>query len=132
MQIRREISEACSKMADECGEPPLVSSAWLLRAAAREPQCHTLRRTVSRCHRVTCQNRSRARPGGSPRYQFKSQQEQAMMANDDEVSDELVDEVVSVMSNMSTEERSKLAKLLRLTDAEVDQIIANWKAERVQ
>ena len=55
-----------------------------------------------------------------------------MMANDDEVSDELVDEVVSVMSNMSTEERSKLAKLLRLTDAEVDQIIANWKAERVQ
>ncbi len=55
-----------------------------------------------------------------------------MMANDDEVSDELVDEVVSVMSNMSTEERSKLAKLLRLTDDEVDQIIANWKAERVQ
>jgi hypothetical protein len=27
MQIRREISEACSKMADECGEPPLVSLA---------------------------------------------------------------------------------------------------------
>ena len=23
MQIRREISEACSKAADECGEPPL-------------------------------------------------------------------------------------------------------------
>jgi hypothetical protein len=44
----------------------------------------------------------------------------------------LVDEVASVLANMTPEERAEIAKLLRKTPAELDRIIANWKAERMQ
>jgi hypothetical protein len=44
----------------------------------------------------------------------------------------MADEIVSVLSNMVPEEREEFAKLLGKTLAEVDRVIANWKAERMQ
>jgi hypothetical protein len=44
----------------------------------------------------------------------------------------LIDEVASILSNMAPEERAEIAKLLRKTPAELDRIIVNWKAERMQ
>jgi hypothetical protein len=49
---------------------------------------------------------------------------------DDDADDRMVDGIVSTMS--TTKERAELAELLGLTKAELDQIIANWKARRVQ
>jgi hypothetical protein len=54
------------------------------------------------------------------------------MTTDDDVDDSLVDEVASVMANMNPDERAEFARLLRLTPAELDRIIARWKADRVQ
>ena len=47
--------------------------------------------------------------------------------DDDDVSDELVNEVVAIMSSMDIAERVKLAPLLGLTLDELNQLIGNWK-----
>jgi hypothetical protein len=48
------------------------------------------------------------------------------------IDEKLIDEVASVMANMDAKERADLAQLLGLTPAELDQVIANWKADKLQ
>jgi hypothetical protein len=44
--------------------------------------------------------------------------------------DQLMDEIVAVVSNFTPEELERFAKLRDMTAEEWKQIIANWKAER--
>jgi hypothetical protein len=52
--------------------------------------------------------------------------------DDDPPSDELMDELMSVLSLMSPEWRTAVAALDGKTMADLDQAIAHWKAERMQ
>ena len=52
--------------------------------------------------------------------------------DEDDVNDELINELMSVLSLISPEELTAIAALDGKTEAELDQVVANWKAERVQ
>jgi hypothetical protein len=50
----------------------------------------------------------------------------------DDADEFLVDATASTMSSMNPDERAELAALLGLTTAELNEIIENWKADKLQ